>query len=145
MAVRISRPAYGGFKSAATGSSFVVVKVFGVKEAIAKFRRVGQLAARDLGVTTYQTAQHVQQVARGLVPYVTGALHDGIEIAKGGVYNWTVTASSVAGGAEREYAAYVEYGTWKMGAQPYLRPAVSQGRTYAQARMAALAAKISVL
>lgn len=145
MAVTVGRPAYGGTKSAATGSSFIIVKVFGVKEAIAKFRRIGQLAARDLGVTTYQTAQHVQQIARQRVPYVTGALHDGIEIAKGGVYNWTVTASSVAGGADREYAAYVEYGTWKMGAQPYLRPAVNEGRQFAQARLAALGARMSLL
>ena len=57
-------------------------------------------------------------VASDLVPVDTGALKASISADTDGEY---ITCS-----AEMEYAQYVEYGTCKMGAQPYFEPALEQ-------------------
>lgn len=50
-----------------------------------------------------------------LVPVDTGYLQSTIY--------WTAEGLQLEFGATADYAAPVEYGTWKMAAQPYLRPA----------------------
>ena len=69
---------------------------------------------------TKETADSVLQQSQVLVPIRTGALY------KSG----NVTEEPQPGRAEscvnydENYAGYVERGTWKMEAQPYLRPAM---------------------
>ena len=66
-------------------------------------------------------ADDVVEDAKHYCPVRTGALRDSIRKE--------VTAEAVnvvAGGGAVDYAGYVEYGTSKMPAQPYLRPAVMQ-------------------
>jgi len=65
--------------------------------------------------------------AQRTVPKRTWALHDTIAVETkrtGGV----VTTRVSAGGSAAPYALYVERGTSKMRAQPYLRPALLQSR-----------------
>lgn len=58
------------------------------------------------------------QVAHSLVPVDTGYLDSTIDAESSDTWcEATATA---------EYAQYVEYGTWKMGAQPYFEPAYYQ-------------------
>lgn len=67
-----------------------------------------------------RVADRIAATARSYAPVATGALRASIEarsIAAG------KTAEVVAG---VEYAAYVEYGTYKMAAQPYLTPAFEE-------------------
>lgn len=68
-----------------------------------------------------EVVKAMQTVARRQVPVDTGALFRGIE------YHWgnpaELTAGSMDGGASREYAAYNEYGTRYMSAQPFMMPA----------------------
>lgn len=65
-----------------------------------------------------RTADDIANTARQLVPVDTGALQDSIE------------SSSISIGYEAEvtvgedYAGFVEFGTRKMAAQPYLGPAI---------------------
>ena len=61
-------------------------------------------------------AQIVLDVAQGLCPVDTGNLRDSafMQALTGDVYF----------GFNAEYASYVEFGTYKMEAQPYLRPAI---------------------
>lgn len=67
-------------------------------------------------------AQQVERDAQRFVPVLTGALHDGISSTAHGL-SATISAASLAGGAVREYADYVEYGTSDTRPQPFMRPA----------------------
>ena len=67
-----------------------------------------------------KVADRMAATARQLVPKDTWKLHD------------SIVTQVVRTGKEAEilvltdYAAYVEYGTYKMAAQPYLAPAIAQ-------------------
>ena len=58
-------------------------------------------------------------VSTSLVPVDTGFLQSTLDAGS--------TESDAYAEASAEYAQYVEYGTWKMGAQPYFEPAVDEG------------------
>lgn len=58
--------------------------------------------------------------AKTLVPKDTGALHDSI--------SFEVTGTQVYVFAAAEHASHVEFGTYKMRAQPYIRPAFKSAR-----------------
>lgn len=62
-------------------------------------------------------ASAFQSIAIDLVPVDTGYLQSTISSSSDG---WSMTAY-----ADAEYAQYVEFGTWKMAAQPYFAPALS--------------------
>lgn len=64
-----------------------------------------------------------QEMAAGQCPVDTGYLQSSIR-GSGGDTDGEVEASA-------EYAQYVEYGTWKMAAQPYFTSAVEQGAVMA--------------
>lgn len=82
----------------------------------------GLPAAIDAGVQ--ETAEQVEETARSLVPVDTGALRTSIEtFGAGGSGERTVEAGQGLG-----YAAFVEYGTDKAPAQPFLTPAAEQNR-----------------
>lgn len=57
-------------------------------------------------------------VATTLVPVDTGNLRDSIHAETG--------ATEVVAFADADYAEYVEYGTYKMSAQPYFEPALKE-------------------
>lgn len=57
-------------------------------------------------------------IARELVPVDTGYLRSTIDASTDG---WNCSAVASA-----EYAEYVEYGTWRMRAQPYFEPALEE-------------------
>jgi HK97 gp10 family phage protein len=60
----------------------------------------------------------MQQMAQSIVPVRTGYLRSTI------YYTVTADDMTLELGATAEYAAYVEYGTRFMSAEPYLRPAM---------------------
>lgn len=60
---------------------------------------------------------NIAKAAKRIVPIDSGNLHDHIAPE--------VTAAGMFVVADTEYAAYVENGTSKMSAQPYLRPALN--------------------
>lgn len=69
----------------------------------------------------------IAQRMQRLVPKKTWALHDTISAettASGGV----VTTVVGAGGGKVNYALYVELGTSRQAAQPYIRPALLQSK-----------------
>ncbi len=73
-------------------------------------------AAADMSGVLDAGAQIVAEAARGACPVDTGRLRASIEVSADG------NSASVTAGAP--YAAYVEFGTWKMAAQPFLTPAL---------------------
>lgn len=62
-----------------------------------------------------KTAFDIETTAKTLAPFETGKLSGSIE-AKVEQFSATIAPHT-------EYDAYVELGTWKMSAQPYMRPA----------------------
>lgn len=72
---------------------------------------------------TGPAAEAIAEAARGLVPVDTGALKKSIESStrrgSRGLQEGKVTVGA-------KYALHVEYGTSKMAAQPYLRPALTK-------------------
>lgn len=87
-------------------------------------------------------AEGMEGYANTYVPVLTGSLKASIKVeGTGGSY--TVSAESIAGGATREYAAYVEFGTRHTPAQPYMMPAFIEGiATSLPAKSAEFGAKI---
>lgn len=66
------------------------------------------------------SADRIAEKARQLAPVDTGALRGSIEAVS------VTTGKSAEVRVGVPYAAYVEYGTYKMAAQPFLSPAVEQ-------------------
>ncbi|RLE37706.1 HK97 gp10 family phage protein, partial [Candidatus Woesearchaeota archaeon] len=63
--------------------------------------------------------ENIVDEARSIVPVRTGYLRSTIYYERKGKHKLIV-------GAKAHYAGYVEYGTRKMAAQPYLRPAIAR-------------------
>ena len=61
-------------------------------------------------------AETVKEHAQSICPVDTGALRDSIAVSQDGM-NAEISANT-------DYAAYVEFGTSKMSAQPYLVPSL---------------------
>lgn len=66
-------------------------------------------------------ADEVMKRARQLAPYRTGNLRRSINVVDINERDVKVTVAALA-----SYSGWVEYGTSKMQAQPYLRPAILQ-------------------
>lgn len=64
-----------------------------------------------------------RDIAKDIVPVQFGFLRNSIRSSKLRKGLWQTSARSTEGGAERDYAHYVEYGTSKMAAQPFMGPA----------------------
>lgn len=77
-------------------------------------------------------AETVAEQARSVCPVDTGALRDSITVTQNGA------AAEIS--ANTDYAAFVEFGTSKMAAQPYLVPSLLGNEN---AILAAIAAAIS--
>jgi HK97 gp10 family phage protein len=67
----------------------------------------------------WRLALNIQNYARLVAPVDTGRLRSSIFVRRGDGY--------VEVGSNVQYAAYVEFGTRHMAAQPYLRPAIMMG------------------
>jgi HK97 gp10 family phage protein len=125
------------------------VQILGIPEAVAKLQAVDVMAARDLGLMLYRSAQMVYSKAKGNVPVESGNLRSGINLNRNGAYLWEVTASSLDGDDPdkntKEYAAFVEFGTSKMAPRYFMTQAYQDTRPLVNAQLVALAARIEAL
>ena len=64
-----------------------------------------------------QAGRDMENTAKGLVPVRTGRLRESI-------FHEVLDIEGLAVGSTVEYAAYVEYGTSRMQAQPFIEPAI---------------------
>lgn len=80
-------------------------------------------AASAMKTTTGQ----VQATAKQVAPKRTGFMANNISVEP-----VKKTATSVTGtvDAKADYSSFVEFGTYKMAAQPFIRPAVSAAETF---------------
>lgn len=77
-----------------------------------------------------KTATDIEATAKSLAPVDTGFLRNSIQVDLGDIQE---LRARVKVGAE--YGRFVEFGTRKMAAQPYLTPAVEQHRAAFKAAM----------
>ena len=95
-------------------------------------QRLRDLADRVAGVTEQAVAEFaadVEKHMKGVVPVDTGKLRDSIKTEKVG-NGYTVGPRGV------EYAGYVENGTSRSPAQPYVAPTIQWARQEAPKRIA---------
>jgi HK97 gp10 family phage protein len=85
------------------------------------FARIAVQIKAGAGVATREAADEIVAMAKDLVPVRTGALGDSIEAGPGGAGGGYQVR---AGNDEVDYAAYVEFGTVNMAAEPFFWPAV---------------------
>ena len=82
-----------------------------------------------LGAAVAAGAEAVAENARSVCPVDTGALRNSIAVTQNG------TSAEIS--ANTDYAAYVEFGTSRTAAQPYLVPSLLGNETAVLSAMAA--------
>ena len=95
---------------------------FTVSITFNKFPEIAQAMPGKTAQVVKTTAFNVEADAKNTVPVDTGALKNSIDtdIAGGGL------SATVA--PHTEYAQFVEFGTRRMSAQPYMTPAAERNR-----------------
>ncbi|EJF01244.1 HK97-gp10 family putative phage morphogenesis protein [Liquorilactobacillus mali] len=90
---------------------------------------VSKSKAKDVTASAMRaTVAKAQQTAQSIVPVRTGYLRQNIVVKPVKINGDTITGEFVA--SQADYASYVEYGTYKMRAQPYMRPAVASAKPF---------------
>lgn len=92
------------------------------------FNRIDKIPLRmrrNVDTRARESAEKCVQIAKGLVPVDTGALRNSIHVEKDEELGY----AAVAGADDTFYASFVEYGTVKMSARPYMTPASEATRT----------------
>lgn len=83
--------------------------------------RIKAAVPGNLERTVRGAALQCETYAKDIVPVDTGALKNSIQAKPESPQVWEVAPHT-------EYAIYVEFGTYKMRAQPYMRPAAEKIR-----------------
>lgn len=99
----------------------VKFKVRGVDQMVRLIANKGKKARIATDRELDLSSKRIERMAKVKVPVDTGALKNTIFSAKAGNLTYKVTAP-------QHYAIYVEKGTRKMRAQPYLKPALDAER-----------------
>jgi len=97
----------------------VTVKVEGVKELIKNVRAYQFIKKEAIRIALVRGGFKVELAAKEMCPVDTGRLRSSIATDKSEVQGFVVKV-----GTNVKYAPYVEHGTKKMAAQPYLHPAL---------------------
>lgn len=92
------------------------------------FRRIDADASALLVNAQYSNAVDLQQTARKRARERTGRMKREIRIVKTGPLAYNIEAPT-------PYASFNEFGTTRMAAQPFLRPAVDEVRPRAEQRI----------
>jgi HK97 gp10 family phage protein len=94
----------------------------GVNEALVSMKKVDTELKTGISKNVEKMAEQIANEAVLRVPIDTGELCGTIRFQK--IDDQTAEIYAGYPKDEGEYAAFVEFGTWKMDAQPYMRPAV---------------------
>lgn len=105
----------------------MVNDVFGLSDLDKYISKEVKATEQKLEKVVDATVSYVEKRAKYYVPVDTARLQNSIV----GYRSHQVLEAFVA--TDIEYAETVEYGTWKSGAQPFLRPAAADGQKYIEA------------
>lgn len=99
---------------------FLEMELSGVEKLKARFRKIEAGLELTMNEVTYEVAQDIAEAARVLVAVDTGKTKQNIKAERGRGFSKV----SVTRGGERDVVpAYLELGTHKMAARPFLKPA----------------------
>jgi HK97 gp10 family phage protein len=101
------------------------VEIEGADEIVSKLQNISDSLTRNIGAALREGAQLIVDSAQANAPVDTGFLRDSIQVAEESDTSVTVVA-------EAEYAAFVEYGTRFMSAQPFFEPAIEEAKQQIQ-------------
>jgi|SRR5690349_18198213 HK97 gp10 family phage protein len=91
-----------------------------LSKAIPLLERLASQMESTIPKTALQTgADRLVETSKSRAPVVTGALRNSIQVGEASPTSATVEA-------EVEYAGFVEFGTSRMSAEPYLRPGIPE-------------------
>lgn len=107
----------------------VFVEVRGVKETLAKIDLMDARVRQGIKEEVAKSALNIQLGAKQRCPVRTGALRNSIVVNFYGFMSAQV-------GTSLPYAPFVEFGTRKMAAKPYLFPAFEEERPKFEERLA---------
>lgn len=110
----------------------VKITILGVKRLQTKLTKIASLPA--LETTMGEAVGIVNGEAKNIVPVDSGNLRNSIH---GSVEKGKTTEITGKVATSTEYAPYVEFGTSKMGAQPFLWPALRKSQKRIQQLFAA--------
>jgi HK97 gp10 family phage protein len=133
-------------------SGRVGVKVLGVEELLAKLVRINTIARLEVGFLMKGAAKYLEETAIEMAPIRTGNLKTSIHATQVAPYTHIVRADTRTGSdpggegkSSYEYAGYVEFGTSKMDARPFMQPAVQETVPFIYSGLQAIAARIEAL
>ncbi|HYG66098.1 MAG TPA: HK97-gp10 family putative phage morphogenesis protein [Anaeromyxobacteraceae bacterium] len=106
----------------------VTIEVQGASRLQSLLGRLSGRIAAAVAEETLAGAEAVAREAKALAPVDTGRLRASIEALREGRTSAVVVARA-------PYAAFVEYGTRRMAAQPFMRPAAQRARAEVAARI----------
>jgi len=97
----------------------------GVNESIVSMKKVDTALKSGASQNIMEIAKRVAEEAGIRCPIDKGNMLSSIEYRKVDEQTAEVTVGGgFWGGVDVDYPAFVEFGTWKMDAQPFVRPAV---------------------
>lgn len=96
----------------------ITVEIKGIEKLVYEIRKLQSDVRKKVEKLIVQAGVKTQKGARMRVPVRTGALRNSIQMSK--------YANIVKVGAYMPYASFVEYGTRKMKARPYLTPSYEE-------------------
>lgn len=102
----------------------MAVTIKGLSGLQAKFNKLDPKTRAAAAIGVKKGALLVERAAKGITPVDTGALRDSMHINGKSTPNGAQASVST----NLEYAPYVEFGTSRQQAQPYLHPALQKNR-----------------
>lgn len=99
---------------------FLEMELTGAENLKARFRSIEAGLELAMNEVTYEVAQDIAETARALVAVDTGRTKQNIKAERGRGFSRVV---ATRGGERDVVPAYLELGTHKMAARPFLKPA----------------------
>lgn len=94
------------------------MNITGLDQALSRLHQLPGKLLEHSSIEMEKTAHEVLKTAQAIVPVRTGALRNSLQ-----QNTWAVGAEILA---RRPYAIYLEYGTRRMSARPFLLPAARE-------------------
>src|SRR5712692_10290859 len=96
------------------------IRTTGIKQVVDEFRGFNSRLTDAVTSSLGDAANEIANLAQRYAPVRTGALRDSINAEQTGPMSYGISADA-------EYATFVEFGTIRMLARPFMRPAVIEG------------------